>query len=128
MSDEIRGLMVDVIGHDCTAGGVTSGKKHAVLVWPGMTESDRVFAPRADMPLLEVEIDENPIGLRCGYLAVYDGGSTGFISSKHEPRIVRVLVKPAGKAHGSFGGHFVTTSDGRFPFSGPIPVFDRYER
>jgi hypothetical protein len=109
-----KGLVVEVMGMDCTAGGVTSGKRHVVLVGPMFPE---IFAPRPDMPALEVEVDEDPVGLRGGYLAVlgkYPGD---------DPRIVRVRAKPAGaKYSGAFGGHFVHCCDSR-----PIPVFDRYE-
>lgn len=130
--DKVAGLMVDVIGSDCTGGGVTSGADRAILVWPGMIDDyDRVFAPREGVPLLEVEVDEEPRGLRAGYLVVHKGQRTprGMMSEYRvgTERIVRVRVKPYGREPGMFGGHFVVTSDSRFPFSGPVPVFDRYE-
>ncbi len=130
-NNEICGMYVSVIGRDCTANGVTSGKTRAVVVWPGMIDNyDRVFRPNEDAPLLEIEFDEGS-QLRAGYLAVHKGKRTprGFMSEYGgPPRIVRVRVKPYGKPAGSFGGHYIETSDSRFPFEGPIPVFDRYER
>lgn len=131
MTEPIHGMLVEIMGADCTNGGVTSGRRHAVLVWPGMLDYDRVFAAHETAPLLEVEIDENPKQLRAGYLAVHKGERTarGMISEYRlgTERIVRVRVKPYGKSPGMFGGHYVETSDSRFPFSGPLPVFDRYE-
>jgi hypothetical protein len=130
-SNEICGLVGDVVGLDCTAGGVTSGAKEAVVVWPGMLDYDRVFGPKEGRPLLELEIDERP-GLRAGYQLVLKGdrlppGQSFMSCYAGPPRIVRVIVKPYGKPAGMFGGHWVIVGDSRFPISGPVPVFDRYE-
>jgi hypothetical protein len=42
-------------------------------------------------------------------------------------RVVRVKAIPAGRPGGMFGGRWIHTSDSRFPISGPVPVFDRFE-
>lgn len=132
MSNDVRGLLASVIGKDCTAGGVTSGSRHAVIVWPGMIEGyDTVFAPRDDAPLLELVVDERP-GLRAGYEMVLKGerlppGQSFMSCYAGPPRIVRVMVKPYGRPAGMFGGHYLDVGDSRFPIVGPVPVFDRYE-
>lgn len=105
-------LFCSVIGSDCTNHGVTSGKSHVTVE----------CVPGADSGAdLQVSINYDYKPLRAGYLVVVE-------DRRSEPRIARVMAWPANKERpGMFGGNFVKTSDSRFPFATPIPVFDRYE-
>ena len=96
---EKKGLFVEIIGTDCTNNGVTSGKTHAVLIWP---DGPKLVAPTEDLPVLELR---------------YGRGGRRFIAI------------PYGWAddYPMFGGHFIYSSDGRFPSDQPIHVHDRKE-
>jgi hypothetical protein len=141
----MKGLLVDIQGTDCTAGGVTSGHDKALLVGDGLPE---IFDARDGLPVLRLEYDLFPEGAQPGRLMVAKPGwleevdpaterqpddPTGFMRpdwvGRH--RIVRAVARPidhdSEKQWGMYGGHDVHTSDGRFPFTGPLPVHDRYE-
>jgi len=96
-----KGLLVDVMGTDCTNNGVTSGKSRAILV----LSDCQVFESSEDAPALKIEI-----GYKGRILAVPYDSEIG-----------------KGKCGGMFGGHFIYTSDSRFPHDYPIPVHDRFE-
>ena len=123
MSENKKGLLVDVIGTDCTNGGATSGKTRAILIGDGIPE---IFEPSDDAPAIELHYEFEPQGAAPGYVMVARadwasqvlGRRVGFNEN---------LVARARAGAGMFGVHFVTTSDIRFPFTAPIPVFDRYE-
>ena len=108
----MKGLMVSIMGSDCTNGGATSGKDHAVLEVKGC----EVFNSGPDAPAL---------------VLLEDDGCTGYLNvTKNENEVHRVKAVPIidGKPKaGMFGGNFIITSDSRFPYSSPIPVFDRFE-
>lgn len=115
----MKGLLVSIIGTDCTNGGASSGTDKAVL---SVDDCD-IFESGPDTPgfvALEYEDWET---CRAGYPVV----------RKCDGKIVRVKVVPvfeiddAPAEGGMFGGNFLTTSDSRFPYYGPIPVFDRFE-
>lgn len=138
----MKGLHCSVIGTDCTNGGVTSGRKSVTLVADGV---DGPFEPDDRAPEVALIYDLDPQGASAGYLLVANpqwlakvAGARSVVSefecfgadwsSRHQ--IVRVRAVPVidGKPKGGmFGGNFITTSDSRFPISGPIPVFDRFE-
>ena len=140
----MKGLHCNIIGRDCTNGGVTSGRDSVTLVGDGILGP---FEPDDRAPEVRLEYDLNPQGARAGQLAVASvswlravtgraAGCTDFEclsddwSSKHQ--IVRVVARPVRadgtvRTGGMFGGNFVTTSDSRFPTSAPIPVHDRFE-
>lgn len=113
----MKGLLVFIMGSDCTAGGVTSGKGRAILIG-----HPNIFESSPDTPaLVLVEDDTHRQGP--GYLNVR---STDYL-------VMRVRAVPADVdglpvLGGMFGGHFIHTSDSRFPYCSPIPVFDRFER
>ena len=97
-------LMVEVMGTDCTNGGATSGKAHAFLVLTGEPEPQR---------------EDLPLALRFPYL---------FLRPRRRSQIpMAVPVGTDKDEYPMFGGHFIYTSDSRFPFEHPIPVHDRYE-
>ncbi len=138
----MKGLHCSIIGRDCTNGGITSGRSGAVLAGDGVSGP---FEPSYDTPLLWLEYDLEPQGAAGGYLMVASVSWLAALgltakaanqfsclasdwSSKH--KIVRVKAVPIidGKPRsGMFGGNFITTSDSRWPMTGPIPVFDRFE-
>lgn len=105
-------LNCNVMGTDCTAGGLTSGKESVVLE----TEYN-VREPADDTGYLVLEAYADLPACKKGCAAVPNGGSQG----------LRVIARPVGKPAGMFGGHFIYSSDSRFPFSTPIKVYDRYE-
>lgn len=124
----MKGLLVFIMGGDHTNGGVTGAKHKALLVGPGIPE---IFSPDHDAPALEIEFEFEPKGAKAGYKMVASpewasevlGRPVGY----NDNLVVRALAKPAGGNRGMFGGHYVSTSDSRFPFEGPLPVFDRFE-
>lgn len=95
-----KGLLVEVMGHDCTNHGATSGKDKAILAGDGI---DELFESTEDAPLLILH-------RRGNYLVA--------IPAK-EPS--QPMCGPM------FGGRFIYTCDSRFPNDYPIPVHDRYE-
>ncbi len=107
----MKGLSVNVMGRDCTNSGVTSGVSRAVLV----TREGGVSSPAPNCPAL----------------VLIEGGITGYLNvSRDTGEVSRVKAVPIidGKpTAGMFGGHFIHTSNARFPFESPIPVFDRFE-
>lgn len=100
MCEELKGLSVEIMGDDCTNNGITSGKTQAILVGPDI---DRVFEADGEAPALELR----PGRGRREWIAVPYG---------------------CKEAYPMFGGHFIYTSDSRFPGNGqPIHVHDRFE-
>jgi len=91
-----KGLLVEIMGTDCTNHGVTSGHKQAILVGEGIPE---IFEP-GDLPVLKL--------------------AKGYGTRKY-------IALPVNKNGGMFGGHFIYSSDSRFPSDAPIHVHDRYE-
>lgn len=108
----MNGLLVFVYRStlgDCTNNGVTNRYSSFVLTRPGV---EGPFEARRDLP--ELRLISNGL----------DG--------KRVPRCVPVnedgtLAGVNDGRWGMFGGNFVYTSDSRFPYSFPIPVFDRFE-
>jgi len=96
----MKGLIVDVMGDDCTNHGVTSGKDRALLVGEGIPE---IFEAD-DMPILKIVP---------GY------GSREYMAIPYDCDI--------SKTYAMFGGHFIYSCDGRFPYDHPIHVHDRFE-
>ena len=144
---ELKGLTCSIMGTDCTAGGVTSGHKTALLIGDGISGP---FGQTDDTPTLVLEYDLDPQGARAGQLSVanvswiralmgkgdWETGVSTFEcmgedwASKH--RIVNVVARPLGpdgkpRTGGMFGGHYIKTSDSRWPVTSPIPVHDRFE-
>ena len=107
----MKGLSVDIIGRDCTNYGVTSGKSRATLI----LDDAPIFEATQETPALGLIEDDGP----SGYLMVHSSGKVRRV--KAAP-IIDGKPKP-----GMFGGHFIFTSDSRFPYDCPIPVFDRFE-
>ena len=100
-----KGLVVDIMGRDCTNHGVTSDKKTAILISNDFAAFPEVFEVDEDSPALEI---------RPGH-----GGR-------------QFVAVPAGtpeNRYPMFGGHFVYSSDSRFTCASgqPIHVHDRYE-
>lgn len=136
MSNNIlaKGLLVTVMGPDCTAGGITSGKRKAVLIGPGIPE---IFSPSPDAPALYFAYELDPVGAGPGALvAAKDHWAWDRMdwNPKHyaDVPVIRARAVPVGLAGnplpgGMMGGHYVTTSDSRFPVHAPIPVHDRFE-
>jgi hypothetical protein len=124
----MKGLLVFIMGDDCTNSGATSGKHKALLVGPGIPE---IFSPSDDTPTIEFEFEFDPQGHKLGYRMVAKPEWARMILERtvydNENLVVRALAKPAGSPPGMFGGHYIMTSDSRFPFEGPLPVFDRFE-
>jgi len=138
----LKGLMVFVQGMDCTAGGVTSGKRHACLIGDGMPE---IFEARDDMPALALVYDLDPQGCASGYMLAaspqwlgeigqldrYDADGRPLCYAKQH-KLMRAKAVPVDdngrpRLGGMFGGHYIDTSDSRGPSASPIPVFDRFE-
>ena len=94
-------LIVDIMGTDCTNNGVTSGKTDAYLL--------------NDEGPFEVDIESE--NLRFPILELCEGPYN------------TINVKPinTGNKWYMFGGHFVYSSDSRFPSHQPIHVHDRHE-
>jgi hypothetical protein len=96
-----KGLLVDIIGRDCTNGGITSGKTKAILCGHGIPE---VFESNENTPALKIEPG--------------NGGR----------KLIAVPVEqPSDQCGPMFGGNFVYSSDSRFPSDQPIHVHDRFE-
>lgn len=130
---EPRGLLVEVMGRDCTNSGATSGKRKAILIGPGVPE---IFNPSPDAPALYLIADTAPVGAAAGSLQLASTGwaeEMGLPRGRHcaEAHTVRVRAVPLGPdgpvLGGMAGGHYIHTSDGRFPTHAPIPVHDRIE-
>ncbi len=93
------GLLVEVMGMNCTNGGVSGKAEHAILAGYGI---DEIFEPREGVPMLL-------LAKRCG-------------------RLIAVPAKqPQGVIGPMFGGRFVYTYDARFPSGQPIHIHDRFE-
>lgn len=140
-----NGLHVSVHGTDCTAHGVTSGRRHVTLIGDGIRGP---FEPSDDAPAVILEYDFDP-GLQAGQLSVakpawlkelgIDKRPVGDFEVLKDPqgyvdrhRIVNVVARPVDddgepRRGGMFGGHYISTSDSRFPVTSPIPVHDRFE-
>ena len=133
------GLMVEIMGDDCTNHGVTSGgRSHCILVGDGIKAP---FSGNPETPLLTLVIDWEPRGCAAGYMMLAKPeflkrigklSPDPFLDYAAKHRAVRVRAVPVGpdgkpRTGGMFGGHFISTCDSRFPISGPVPVFDRFE-
>ena len=99
---------------DCTAFGISSKAKNLILVSAELPRkcTDIIHSKISKMPELfsgdetnSVKIIENVPGHFCAVPLIYPKGMIGPM----------------------FGGNFIYTSDGRFPFSYPIPIHDRFE-
>jgi len=106
----MNGLLVSIIGQDCTNHGVTSGKSQAILVGGEC----QVFESSEDKPALAI-VDHPVLGADMVDIS-------GKVRHVHAAPIID--GKPVT---GMFGGHFIITSDSRFPFPVPVKVFDRFE-
>jgi len=144
MTTKTKGLLVFIQGQDCTAGGVTSGRDMAVLIGDGIPE---IFEATEEHPALWLEYDLQPKGARAGQLSVAKPdwlaklGIRRAVSSPYEcltddwaskHQIVNVVARPINRdatilTSGMAGGHYISTSDSRFPITGPMPVHDRFE-
>lgn len=149
MNENTKGLMVDIMGSDCTNGGVTSGVTHAVLIGDGICE---VFSSHDDMPALGLDYDLEPQGCAAGQLtlakprwleelgqlvALKDFHALAGIDQQGrdycgQHRMVRVVARPLDedgntRKGGMFGGNWIESCDSRFPTTAPIPVHDRFE-
>lgn len=145
MTTKRKGLLVFIQGRDCTAGGVTSGRDMAVLIGDGISE---MFEPSEEHPALWLEYDLQPKGAKAGQLSVAKPSwlaelgvrravsaspyecLTDDWASKHQ--IVNVVARPINcdgtiLTSGMAGGNYISTSDSRFPITGPMPVHDRFE-
>ncbi len=101
MCKELKGLLVEIMGDDCTNNGVTSGKTTAILVGHDI---DRVASPSGGKPVLKLFAGR---------------GNREFIAVPYDT--------PEG-TYPQFGGHFIHGGgDSRFPFPYPIHVHDRFE-
>jgi len=141
----MKGLTVWIQGRDCTNRGVTSGQETATLCGDGIVELNH---PRADAPALVIEYDLEPKGAKAGQLSVAKPEWLNKVGAGPKPssdplaclrddhaagfKIVNVVARPVNgdgqpRRGGMFGGHYVKTSDSRFPFTSPIPVHDRFE-
>jgi hypothetical protein len=122
----MKGLLVFIIGDDCTNGGVTSGCKHAVL----RVKDCNVFTSQEGCPGLTL-IESDNLREYPGYLNIAHGLRP---TIRPEDAIIRrVRAVPLTEAGnpvlgGSFGGHYIESCDSRFPYESPIPVFDRFEQ
>jgi len=140
-----KGILVFIQGRDCTAGGVTSGHDKALLIGDGLPE---IFEISDDTPTLRLEYDLDPHGAQPGRLMVakpawlkqvngqqaeneIDALRADLTNScRSRYQIVNAVAVPADhddKRWNMYGGHDIHTSDSRFPFTGPLPVHDRYE-
>jgi len=117
MSNERKGFLTTVMGTDCTNGGVTSGKKEAVVINMGV----ELFHPSNIAPALMLIVDDAG-GARPGMLNVKKKDNT-----VHRVRAVPVDEDDNPVLGGMFGGQWIHASDSRFPFETPIPVHDRFE-
>ena len=106
---------VSIIGTDCTNGGVTSGQDHAHVIAEKDVPQLGHDAIEGELPLLVFLEDQGPTG----HLVIKHGGSIHRVKA-----VPLVNGKPQG---GMFGGHFLYTSDSRYPYENPVPVFDRFE-
>ena len=100
---ELTGIFVDIIGRDCTNNGVTSGEINAFLVLEKGVSYDEEHLKEHHFPILRLV--------------------SGFGSRK----LMAVQYHSANEHRFMFGGHFIYTSDSRFPSDQPIHVHDRME-
>lgn len=121
-----EGLGVEVMGMDCTAGGVTSGQRRVFLRVPGVHAGGPGVHPVAVLTL-DVELDANPLSAAPGLCVVAKPEFVFELTGERRAAVCRVrAIPPALESMSTmFGGHFVWSSDSRFPFSSPIPVHDR---
>lgn len=104
------GLMCEVYrsgSQDTTNGGVSEGVDHVVVVSDEFPLPE-IFSPRPGMPAMRLEMR--------------DVGFARF------PVLVPLdCARDGRQGRYMFGGNFVWTSDSRWPFSGPVKIFDRAE-
>lgn len=149
MSNLKKGLMCDIMGSDCTNGGVTSGVDHVVLIGDGIAE---IFSDHEDMPAVALDYDLEPQGCAAGQLTLAkprwleELGKLKALKDFHaiagideqgrdycgQHRMVRVVARPIDEQGnvlrgGMFGGNWIESCDSRFPTTAPIPVHDRFE-
>ncbi len=104
-----KGLLVDIMGTDCTNGGITSKQKMAILVLPNRAIGP-VETEGSDFPVLTI------LQGRFGRLTIaVPADENGF--PKYPNR------------NPMFGGHFIYSSDSRFSqiSDQPVHVHDRFE-
>lgn len=105
MKIEYEKVSVEIMGMDCTNNGVTSGHERALLVYD-KKPSDKQFKHEeveSDLPILKLK---------------YGRGNRKFIA---------IPFNESDDAYPQFGGHFIYSSDSRFPSDSPIHVHDRFE-
>ncbi len=143
MTEKTKGMLVFIQGRDCTNDGVTSGQEMAVLVGDGIPE---ITEADGRHPALRLEYDLDPAGAQAGRLMVAKPEWLAKVSDAKAPsgdpfefqspdwvkrhKIVNAVAVPmehTGQRWNMYGGQDVDTSDSRFPFTGPVPVHDRYE-
>ncbi len=112
-------LFVSVMGRDCTLNGVTSGKSGVYL---DMDDHQDIYSCPSGTPDLVLIVNKNPQGVSRGDLVVHS--KTREVHSVYAAPYVYGVVRTEG---GMFGGHYIITSDSRFPYESPIPVHDRFE-
>jgi hypothetical protein len=103
MGEQRKGLRCNVyrpVRGDCSNGGLSGRVDQVTLIGPGIAG---VFAPTDDAPAVEL------------------GEAGGCVHA-------RPVDGPGpDRTWWMFGGCFIYTSDGRFPFKGPLALHDRCE-
>tara|TARA_R110000796_G_scaffold41179_2_gene101996 strand:+ start:43624 stop:43977 length:354 start_codon:yes stop_codon:yes gene_type:complete len=79
-----------------------------------------------DEPDYIVEISTETDGARAGALVVLKSKAAERMGYRRRPMFLRVVVRPGGR-RGMFDGHYLATSDSRWPFETPVPIHDRFE-
>jgi hypothetical protein len=122
-----EGLSVDVMGSDCTNGGATSGQRRVFLRVPGVHAGG--VARGETILTLDVEVDADTGAAAPGRCVIAKPDFVFSLTGERRAAVCRVRAIPPAleDARPMFGGHFVWSSDSRFPFESPIPVHDRVE-
>lgn len=126
-----EGVYVAVMGDDCTNGGATSGHRSVFLRVPGSGMTGP--GEQSTIPVLELLVDVDPdlnavapgrlVVAKAGFVRRLTGAPYGCMGYAR----VRAVPVGADPRRLRFGGHWVWSSDSRFPFESPVPVFDRIE-
>jgi hypothetical protein len=75
-----------------------------------------------------VEITTYEGGCRAGALVVLKADAASQLGLERKPTIVNVVARPADETRlGMMDGHYLESSDSRWPFSSPVPIHDRFE-
>jgi hypothetical protein len=99
MKEPRKGLLVEIMGKDCTNNGATSGKSMAILIIKGC----EVFFETENYPALKI------------------------IPGRGSRKYIAVPADTPEGVYPMFGGHFIYSSDSRFIYNNPIHVHDRFE-